>query len=728
MTEPTAPVAQDADDHRLRASQAREDEALALLDAVTVGTNVLIATVDRDLRYTYVNRRHREELRRLTGAESAVGLHMPDLLSGMPAERDHALALWRRALVGETVMQTQQFGQAARHRRWYRTRHAPIRNAAGEVIGAGEVTEDITTLVEAEQKLAVQATILEKVGDGVTVVQAEGGRIVFANPACEAMFGQGDGALLGRGFGVLLAGTRPEADDIVSGIAAAVRSTGLWQGDLLGRRKDGSAFWTHTAISLHELVPWGTVWVAIHRDIHDRRLVEDELARQRSLLEGAMLSTDVMLALLDTSLDFVWVNAAFAAQFRLRPEALVGRNHFEFFVRDEREAAFSRVRDAGLSLFQHDRPIAFVARADRGVTYWDWSLAPVKDAAGAVTGIVVSMRETTPFKRVELALAASEQRYRSLVEQIPDGILVIDAAGRIADANVAGAAMLGRPARELLGLTIEQIAPAAEAQCLRQAIERRGDDAMVRAEWRMQRQDGSTLLGEFSGRRLPDGRLQGVLRDISERRQVEEARLDALARQRDMLVKEVQHRIKNHLHGVAGLLASEAIAHPALAGPLADISAQINAMAMVYGLQAAGSASRIELREMVRMVVQGAPGPVLYQEAIALPVHVDEGTSVPLALVVNELVINALKHLERREPQRPVVVSLTGDGARLQLRVTGGPARLPDRFDFPAQRGLGLGLELVATLLPAARAQLHFEQHGDEVRAVLAFDPVPADA
>lgn len=457
------------------------------------------------------------------------------------------------------------------------------------------------------------------------------------------------------------------------------------------------------------------------RDEHLLRASEARQGRTLALLEAAMQTTDVMLVLFDPAFNFVWVNEAYARTCGMRPEEMIGKNHFALYPHAENEAIFRRVRDTGTGVFYKDKPFEFPDQPERGTTYWDWSLAPLKDAADTVTGLVFSLRETTPYKQIELALASSEQRYRSLVEQVPDGIFVADADGRYTDVNQAGAAMLGYSRDEILGMSIEDILFPEETWRLPDEIARFIDGAVVRSEWRFRRKDGSGFLGEVHGRRLPDGRLQGVLRDITERRQIEEERIATLARHRDALVREVHHRIKNHLHGVIGLLSAELAAHPALEAPLAHVAAQIKAIAAIYGLQAAHHSEQIELGQMVGLLVNGAVGPVAveYRSTADELIHIAESDSVPLALVINELIANALKHLDRPDPQRPVKVVLEQVGTTVRLAVCGGPARLPDGFDYERQKGTGLGLELVSTLLPRRGTRLSYEQRHDEVCASL---------
>lgn len=129
-------------------------------------------------------------------------------------------------------------------------------------------------------------------------------------------------------------------------------------------------------------------------------------------------------------------------------------------------------------------------------------------------------------------LKANEERYRNLVEQAVDGIFLSDAEGHYLDVNSSGAAMLGYSRNELLERSIADVIVPEEVLRIDPEVKRFENGDVILSEWQFRRKDGSVFPGEVVGRQLPDGRLQAILRDISERRQNEKALLEQQAESR----------------------------------------------------------------------------------------------------------------------------------------------------------------------------------------------------
>jgi formate hydrogenlyase transcriptional activator len=141
---------------------------------------------------------------------------------------------------------------------------------------------------------------------------------------------------------------------------------------------------------------------------------------------------------------------------------------------------------------------------------------------GIQADVTEQKRLEEAHQRAEERLKASEAHFRSLVEQASDGIFIADPHGRYIDVNTAGAAMLGYTRQEILQLSISEIVVQEDGPRLETEIARFRGGATVRSEWTFRRKDGSTFPGEVSGRQLHDGRLQGIVRDMTERKAAEE--------------------------------------------------------------------------------------------------------------------------------------------------------------------------------------------------------------
>ncbi len=140
----------------------------------------------------------------------------------------------------------------------------------------------------------------------------------------------------------------------------------------------------------------------LKKEIKDRKKTEDalresevRLAESNQLLAGVLEHTHMMAVFLDPRFNFIWVNHAYADTCNQEPSFFPGKNHFDLYPHEENQAIFQRVVDTGESFFVAAKPFEFPDQPKRGVTYWDWSLIPVKDGTGKVTGLVFTLAEVT---------------------------------------------------------------------------------------------------------------------------------------------------------------------------------------------------------------------------------------------------------------------------------------------------------------------------------------------
>ena len=196
------------------------------------------------------------------------------------------------------------------------------------------------------------------------------------------------------------------------------------------------------------------------------------LQKERDLLDVIMDNTGAHLAYLDPGLNFVRVNSTYAQGSGHPREELVGRNHFALFPDAENQAIFERARDSGQPVQFRAKPFEFADQPWRRVTYWDWTLTPLKDHTGRVQGLVLSLFDVTESIRASQErerLLEENRRQREFLEQLmnaaPVGIAVVSGPDhRYEFANPCYQAIPGMPAVLMQGRTIADIFPAVVAK------------------------------------------------------------------------------------------------------------------------------------------------------------------------------------------------------------------------------------------------------------------------
>jgi PAS domain S-box-containing protein len=190
-----------------------------------------------------------------------------------------------------------------------------------------------------------------------------------------------------------------------------------------------------------------------------------------------------------------------------------------------------------------------------------------------------------------------------------------------------------------------------------------------------------------------------------------------------LLVREVHHRIKNNLQGIVGVLRQYAEKHPLTADPINQAISQVQSIAVIHGLQGRSTLSSVRLCELTNAIASGVES--IWQQPVTVdipdawtPCLIKEPEAVPLALVLNELISNAVKH---RTASEPIIVTLRHEPNPESISIciynTG---QLPS--DFKRNLTESTGLQLVLSLLPRYGAQLSWHQQGDKVVTMLELD------
>lgn len=365
-------------------------------------------------------------------------------------------------------------------------------------------------------------------------------------------------------------------------------------------------------------------------------------------------------------------------------------------------------------------------------------VATGREAAGG-RQLTVALLDIERRRQAELRIAQAQASLQRIIETAPMAIGLHDAKTlRVLQLNQMAASFIGRPIEGAVGEPLEALFEPAVAEALKRDMhEALATQQVTRREYRREA-DGE--LRVWDTRYVPLAATAGaapeqlllVASDVTEQRTAEEARFAAAIAQRDMLVKEVHHRIKNNLQGVAGLMQQIAQRRPEVASVISEAIGQVQAIAQVYGLQVgAGGPLRVaSVLEAITGSVQRMFGRRIVLEMQgesprrwALP----EAESIPIALTINELLTNAVKHSQGLAVPGDVRCTLVCASTELRIQVAN-HGSLPAGFELSRVPGGVSGLGLVRALLPRRHAKLALVQQalpdgGSEVVASITLLP-----
>jgi PAS domain S-box-containing protein len=603
---------------------------------------------------------------------------------------------------------------------------------------------DIDQRMRSERELRTALAELQLIFDNalVSMTYVAADLVIKANAATERMFGLTDGIGIDLSVATLFAD--PADWNAIREACAATRSdpTALGQTtfESLMRRADGAAFWcSGTARPIAREAPERGMIVAF-MDVDQRRRSEDELRRIQNRLTLVVENLPVMVSVREAdSGRFVSVNRAGESILGLPRDQIVGRTWHEIYGRRFADLFAAMDRQAIATGTQIDRPRDVMLRADGRTLTIDQRVVPLfeeGDPQHRARYVMSIIDDRTDEVRAEAALRETETRFLQFAENIDQIVFIANAdLSRLFYVNARYSQLAGMPAGPLLedpaGVLVH--VPADEARDFRRGLPRLLAEVrrLRRAEFTLRLRHPLRGLRQFSVRLSParmfDGSISvfGIADDVTERAAAEQQRLADAVKQRDILVREVHHRIKNNLHGVAGLLQQMAHGKPQLEPMLNEIATQIQAIAQVHGLQIHGSGTLpvLGLIQGIFASLSSTFGAEIRLEAPAAALWrwgVPEGEAVPIALVINELTTNAIKHRGDRNQALAVRVEPRSDGVTLQIE---NPGELASSFDLARISSSLTGLGLVRALLPRRGARLSIEQSAGSVVTRLEMAP-----
>jgi len=702
-------------------TQRHNEQLLRELSAILEGSPVGIASL-RAGRLVRCNAHFERLLGRAGGV--APGTALDELFAASGPAGDLAGRIVDALDAGRPFEAELAWPQPGRADAWYSlsVRGADAAYGAVEVPEAVAVLTDISRLKSQQRDL--EALLLERELmfslSEVGIVYRRGGRIERANQAMAELTGWAAAELAALDESALYASPR-ECVDFEARIDAALRAQGRFAGERRLRRRDGRLIWVQVAVRpvSADQGPAGSIasYVDVDERQRAREALQNQAERTRAILDSVLVG---IVTVRDGVIE--WMNRSARrmfggelADFIGEPMAIVASPEPEHPLR----------RTDWLERLDEGRAETFECRltARDGRDFWVVGNAVVTPAEGLGRQLTFALLDIERRRQAEIRIAQAQASLQRVIETAPAAIALFDGASlEPLQRNQTAARLLG------IGGMQSDAGPF---------------DAALQALLREAPADGEALVRELQrpsagGLRvwdarvvalppvLPGGEAQRLLvaSDVTEQRAAEQARLQEAIAQREALVREVHHRIKNNLQGVAGLLQQTAARHLEVAPVLTEAVAQVQAIAQVYGLQVGGGGP-LAVASVLEAIAQSA------QRTFGRRVHCSAGAaalgefvlpeaeSIPIALTINELLSNSVRH--GRGGDVDCRLEAAGeDGVAVTISSV---ALLPEGFALDAVPTGVTGLGLVRALLPRRSATLTLTQEGERVVARIELRP-----
>lgn len=475
-------------------------------------------------------------------------------------------------------------------------------------------------------------------------------------------------------------------------------------------RKDGSVVYCewHNSVLIDESGQLVSVLSLAH-DVSDRHQAEEQLRTESNFRQAIENSIVEGIAAVDSQGRQVYVNPAFCQMVGWSAEELLGaKPPFVYWPPEEIE----NITHAFQVCLEGKRPAPGIELrfCQRTGERFDVLLldAPVKDQNGEIIAWLASVYDITERKRVEKALQQSQEQLRLITDSLPACISYVDAQRRYQFVNRTYEEWFGMRTEEIIGQPVQSIignaAYASVAKLLDQVLSGQPTtyESLMPYAYGGDRYISALLVPDWSDTHEVKGYF-ALVTDITDQKQIEASLRESL-QEKEILLSEVHHRVKNNLQIIYSLLDLQAnrIADPHIQEALRNTSGRIRSMVLVHeSLYRSQNFACIHLssymHQLVNQLLQTYQ-PVSREVVLCIDVDstltVSLDQAIPFGLLLNELVTNAIKYglsdgIGRLE------VSLEAIADHLELIVSNSGDTLPPGFDLSRVTTMGLKLTLM---------------------------------
>ena len=470
----------------------------------------------------------------------------------------------------------------------------------------------------------------------------------------------------------------------------------------------------------------------VAREITERKLVEEALRASEKRFRTLIENSSDALSLTSSNGTILYVSPSTSRIFGLSSEGRLGNNAFERVHPDD----LPYIKSQFARLLKHPRESIIVqVRTLHGDGTWHWTEAMggnlLKEPS--VRAIVVNFRDITERKQAEEALRESVEKYKTLTEHLNVGVYrnTPGPLGKFIEANPAIVRMFGYDSKEeFVAIHVADLYqnPRDREDLSKKVIK---DGFVKNEELRLKKKDGTSFVGSVSSVAVSDesGRVKyfdGIIDDITERKRAENQIKASLA-EKEVLLREIHHRVKNNMQIISSLLNLQAgyIKEKDDLKMIKDSQSRIRSMALIHEqLYKSQDFSRINFPDYVqRLAVHlfqfNQVDPNLIQLKMSLEdAFLDIQTAIPCGLILNELITNSLKHAFPQGRRGEIGLGLHPLKDRTyQMIVRDTGVGLPQDVDIRDPKSFGL--QIVTMLVDQLEGKMEVEKEGGTTFKIL---------
>jgi len=573
-------------------------------------------------------------------------------------------------------------------------------------------------LVESENRMRRRIELLSEIVFETNLQ----GKLVFLNAAWQKVLGYPVESSLGRTLSEFVyGGDQPVLEAAMPGKVpplSALRPRVRFLGE------KGEVAWME--VSVAQLPDGGLVGTLYN--ITDVIKAQDELAK----LSLVASFTDNFVIITDHLGRTEWVNQAFTKRTGYSIEDMLGRKPGELLQGPETDKqTVEQIRN--LLKAENSFTSELLNYSRSGESYWvSFRISPIKDAQGRISRYVSIQTDCTDLRRNQEALG----RLAAIVTTSEDAILSTTLSGLVTTWNTAAELLFGYTEAEMLGKPVTVLLPQQSLH------EETITLARIKAGHRLDpfetvriKKDGTAaeVSVTLSPIKNADGKVIGastIVRSITDRKRAEKSLKDSL-KEKEALLKEVHHRVKNNLQIINSLLRMEAGRNTDLPtqNVLKEMHGRVRSMALLHeSLYRSSTFAAVDLGDYLQKLVSqtflllvGGPNRIRLQTDLA-SVQVAMDQALPCGLIINELISNSIKHAfpGSRHGEIRIELKVLENGQRLRLSLSDNGVGLPP--DFLERSDKSLGLKLVGDLADQLNGRLETGSHPSASFAV-EFEP-----